>query len=132
MSECFVQSAELLTQTQVSRGIRMGDLEAENLKTLLWLSTQLKKKKASQGIGRTRIKLAKILSDCLGIDCQPEELQPATGANRTDRRLDIYCWEVFSKYKNGLPFVAGSYDTMTDCVKAGKVKLSDGEIFADG
>ena len=82
----------------------------------------------SRHVGRIRIKLAKILSDSLDLDCQPEDLVPATGRGRTDRSLDLYAWEVFTKKKNGVGFVAGSFFTMTECVKAGKVSLSYEEI----
>ena len=80
-------------------------------------------------VGRVRIRLAKIISDSLGIVCEPEELQPARGANRTNKMLDIYAWEVFA-HNNGKKFIAGSFNTMTECVKAGKVTYSHGEISA--
>lgn len=83
----------------------------------------------SRHIGRTREKLAKILSECLGLDCDPSDLRPATGRNRTDRSLDIYCWEVFTKTKSGMVFVAGCWETMTECVQSGKVGCKDGEIY---
>ena len=83
----------------------------------------------SQHIGRVRIRLAKIISRDLGIDCKPEDLKPATGSYRTDWRQDVYRWEVFSKTKSGLPFVAGCWDSMSDCVKAGSVVYNNcGEI----
>jgi hypothetical protein len=85
----------------------------------------------SEHVGRTRIRLAKIISESLGIQCEPEELKPAGGRQRNNTtRYDGYAWEVFAN-NDGRTFVAGSFDTMTECVKAGKVKLSKGEIVAD-
>ena len=85
----------------------------------------------SEHIGRTRIRLAKIISECLGIVCEPEDLKPTGGRQRNNTTLhDVYAWEVFARHENGLPFVAGSFDTMTDCVKAGRVSLNRGEISA--
>ncbi|MFZ9091905.1 MAG: hypothetical protein ACO3FE_17655 [Planctomycetaceae bacterium] len=85
----------------------------------------------SKHVGRTRIKLAKIIGESLGIKCEPEELQPAGGRGRNNTTMyDQYAWEVFA-YNDGRKFVAGSFFTMTECVKAGKVKLKDGEISAD-
>ena len=82
-------------------------------------------------MGRTRIKLAKIISESLGIKCEPEELKPAGGRQRNNTTIfDGYAWEVFA-HNDGRTFVAGSFDTMTECVKAGRVKLKDKEISAD-
>lgn len=106
------------------------DLDQMNLEALAFLSRARPLKRSSGGVGKTRVKLAKIVSDCLGIDCQPEDLQPAKGANRTNKSLDIYAWEVFAKHHNGVPFVAGCFETMTECVKAGKVHLNAGEIYS--
>jgi hypothetical protein len=85
----------------------------------------------SRHIGRVRIRLAEILSECLGLDCQPEDLSPTQGEYRVNKSHDIYSWEVFTQTKAGLTFVAGSWDTMTDCVKAGKVSISDGIISSE-
>lgn len=83
------------------------------------------------GIGRTRIKLAKILKESINIDCIPEDLQAAGGRNRNNTgNFDAYAWEVFAQ-RNGVKFWAGSFDTMTDCVRAGKVSLRCGEISAE-
>jgi hypothetical protein len=106
------------------------DLEGQNLKALAFLAKSRAPKRSGNAVGKTRIKLAKIVSECLGIDCQPEDLQPATGANRTNKTLDIYAWEVFARHHNGSPFVAGCFETMTECVKAGKVHLHKGEIYS--
>jgi hypothetical protein len=85
----------------------------------------------SEHVGRIRIKLAKIIGESLGIKCEPEELRPAGGRQRNNTTMfDGYAWEVFA-YNDGRKFVAGSFFTMTECVKAGKVTLKDGEISAD-
>ena len=102
-------------------------IDETNLAALKFLATV---KQTKSGIGKTRIKLAKIVSDSLNIDCQPEDLRPATGANRTNKMLDVYAWEVFARHRNGVPFVAGCFETMTECVKAGKVCLIKGEIYS--
>ena len=110
-----------------------GDsLDEKNRTVFLQLSKRKKTKRRRNcnAIGATRIKLAKIVSECLGIDCQPEDLKPATGANRTNKALDIYAWEVFARHYNGVPFVAGAFETMTECVKAGKVYIHKGEIYS--
>ena len=81
-------------------------------------------------IGRTRIRLAKILRESLGVECEPHDLKAAGGRQRNNTSLfDAYAWEVFGE-RNGITFVAGSFDTMTDCVKAGAVNLHKGEIYA--
>jgi hypothetical protein len=104
----------------------------------LALLNELRKRQPHHGrggsahVGRVRIKLAKIVSDCLGVDCQPEDLRPTLGWCRSSNSImnDTYRWEVFCK-KNGVTFVAGSYDTMTNCVKAGAVSIDrDYEISA--
>jgi hypothetical protein len=103
-------------------------LDDDNLAALKFLATVKRRK---SGVGKTRIKLAKIVSDSLGIDCQPEDLRPASGANRTNTSLDIYAWEVFARYRDSdVPFVAGCFETMGECVKAGKVFLHKGEIYS--
>lgn len=85
----------------------------------------------SEHVGRTRTRLAKIIGESLGIKCESEELKPAGGRQRNNTtQYDGYAWEVFAD-NDGRTFVAGSFDTMTECVKAGKVKLNQGEISAD-
>ena len=83
-------------------------------------------------IGRVRIKLAKILNECLDVICEPEDLSPSGGRQRNNTTTyDGYAWEVTCRRKAvDVQFWAGSFDTMTDCVKAGKVSLIDGEISA--
>lgn len=103
-------------------------LDDDNLAALKFLASVKQKKK--RGVGKTRVKLAKIVSDSLGIDCQPEDLQPASGANRTNKSLDTYAWEVFARHRDSdVAFVAGCFETMGECVKAGKVYLIKGEIY---
>ena len=82
------------------------------------------------GVGRIRIKLAKIIAESLGIVCEPGDLKPAVGRQRNNTTVyDAYTWEMYAR--NGkIGFHAGSFDTMTDCVKAGKVRLYKGEIYA--
>lgn len=89
---------------------------------------KVKKTRSPNAIGATRIKLAEIVSKCLGVECTPNDLYPARGAWRTDVRLDVYRWEVVAT-KGNIPFVAGCWDTMTDCVKAGAVHCVDGVIY---
>lgn len=86
----------------------------------------------SRHVGRVRIRLSRIISECLGWDCEPEDLQPAGGRQRNNTTMsDGYAWEVFTSTQSGHIVVAGSFDTMTDCVRAGRVTLSRGEIQAD-
>lgn len=105
-------------------------LDQKNLEVFMQILQKRKSKKmrSRNAIGATRIKLAKIVSDCLGVECTPSDLYPAKGSWRTDRRLDVYRWEVVAK-KRGVPFVAGCWDTMTDCVKEGAVHCVDGVIY---
>lgn len=70
-------------------------------------------------IGRVRIAAAKILSENLGFEVRPEHIQPASGRARTDWRLDLYRWEIFT-YDNGVPVVAGCWERLTDFVKVAK------------
>ena len=106
------------------------DLNQMNTNALAFLSKSRLRSRSQFNIGKTRVKLAKIVSECLGIICNPEDLQPAKGANRTNKSLDIYAWEVFATHQNGVPFVAGCFETMTQCVKAGAVYLHKGEIYS--
>lgn len=83
-------------------------------------------------VGRTRIKLAALLNKCFPEwDVRPEHLEPASGSYRTNRLLDVYCWELFTYTKTGLPVVLGCFDTMTECLKAGSVVLSHDELMAN-
>lgn len=83
-------------------------------------------------IGRTRIKLARMISEQFEVNCKPEDLHPAGGRarNRTSS-FDMYAWEAFASTKTGHPWVAGSFSTMGECVKVGKLKIIRGEICPD-
>lgn len=86
-------------------------------------------------IGRTRIKAAQILSQGLGFEVKPEDIKPATGAWRTNWRLDVYRWELFTKDEMGRPIVAGCWETLTEFNKhAGKngFHMHHGEIYING
>ena len=109
-----------------------SDMESSGV-TMVWSKRRADRlphhgRGGSRHIGRTRIRLAKILSECLGLNCEPEDLSPTQGRYRCDKTLDIYTWEVFTKTKSGIGFVAGSFSTMGDCVKAGAVTVDQGEI----
>jgi hypothetical protein len=50
---------------------------------------------------------------------QPEDISPATGAWRTNWRLDVYRWELYAS--NGkFPVVLGCWQRLTDFVRFGK------------
>jgi len=88
----------------------------------------------SRHVGRVRIEAAKIISESLGFDVQPEDIRPQTGAWRTDMRLDVFRWELYTYERPGLPFVAGGWEKLTDFVRQSK-KLGgchhhDGEIWS--
>jgi len=71
-------------------------------------------------VGRVRIAAAKVLTKCLGFEVRPEDVHPAQGAWRTDRRLDVYCWELFTKNKQGHSVIAGCWERMTEFVRDAK------------
>lgn len=71
-------------------------------------------------VGRLRIAAAQILTRSLGFPVAPADIHPATGAYRTNWRLDVYCWELFTQNARGLPVVAGCWDTLTDFVRAAR------------
>lgn len=83
-------------------------------------------------VGRVRIQAAEILSASLGYPVAPEDIHPATGAWRTDWRLDVYRWELYTKTATGMPVVAGCWDSLTVFVreskKLGGCHLKDGEV----
>lgn len=95
----------------------------------------------SATIGRTRRKLAELLQRqfpmCgnLPITWRPEKIYPATGWYRTSRHYgnDSWRWEAFATFDHSgnTAMAAQSYDTMTECVKAGHLVMHvDGEITA--
>jgi len=69
-------------------------------------------------IGRLRIRAAAILrANFPTWDVRPEDITPATGSWRTDIRLDVYRWELFSRTLSGYPIVCGCWDTLTKFVR---------------
>jgi hypothetical protein len=105
-----------------------NDSDAKNIIAAMNLSSPKKNKKNEPNA--IRKKLASILRDCLGVDCEWDDLNPAKGSWRTNWKLDVYRWEVTCT-KDGQPFVAGCWWTMTECVKAGAVRFDkkDMEIY---
>jgi hypothetical protein len=102
-----------------------NDLNTKNIIAMIHLGLAKEKKRGEPNA--TRKKLAKILRDCLGVDCEWDDLRPAKGAWRTNWRLDVYRWELYCQ-KDGQPFVAGCWWTMTECVKAGAVGYDQKEM----
>lgn len=83
-------------------------------------------------IGRVRIQAAEILTRGLGFTVQPEDIVLPTGAWRTDWRLDVYRWELFTKNERGLPLIAGCWWTLTEFCKLSKTDgfhIHDDEIY---
>jgi hypothetical protein len=91
-------------------------------------------------VGRLRVRAAEILAvNFPDWDVRPEDIRPATGAWRTDWRLDVYRWELYSRLKrrdshdgSELPVVAGCWDTLTEFVREAAERgchLSDGTIY---
>lgn len=80
-------------------------------------------------IGRTRRKLARLLSEATGLTFLPEKVYPTVGWQRTSTSIlnDSFRWSAVPEEK-ARPML-DSYDTMTDCVRYG-VEISDGEAFA--
>jgi hypothetical protein len=62
-------------------------------------------------IGRTRHRLAEMLSEALGEYVDPADIWSQSGAYRTQVKHDALVW--------GVGVRIGSWDTMTDCVKRG-------------
>lgn len=75
-------------------------------------------------IGRLRERAAQILQKQFPEwDVYPQDIHPATGRWRTDWRLDVYRWELFSQTKPSMvtglsmPVVCGCWETLTKFVK---------------
>lgn len=71
-------------------------------------------------IGRLRTRAAKILNKNFPEwDVRPEDIKPATGRWRTDWRMDVYRWELFTRHRGNpnMPVVCGCWDTLTKFVK---------------
>lgn len=84
-------------------------------------------------VGRSRIALAKLLNRVFPEwDVQPEDIKPATGRSRTDWRMDIYRWELFTRTKTGLPVVLACWETIGDflkgCRPSGTCHVAHGEL----
>lgn len=80
------------------------------------------------GIGRTRLKLVKVLQRDLNLKCDPADLD--VNRQRTDKN-DQARWEGFAKEEGrpGRTFIH-SYSTMTECAKSGVVWIDQHEICA--
>lgn len=83
----------------------------------------------SSSVGRTRKKLAQLLSETTGLTFRPEKLYPATGWQRTSGAWynDSFRWSAVPE-EHGRGMV-DSYSRMTDCVRHG-IEIKDGEVFA--
>lgn len=93
-------------------------------------------------IGKLRIRAAKILNENFPEwDVRPEDIRPATGRWRSDFRMDVYRWELFSRLKqrssydrSELPIVCGCWETLTEFVKEASKNgchvTKDREIYA--
>ncbi len=76
-------------------------------------------------VGRLRIRAAAILAKAFPEwDVRPEDIKPVTGRSRTDWRIDVYRWELFTRLKrrnsydrSELPVVCGCWLTLTKFVK---------------
>ena len=118
----------------------MNDHDINNLIALRQLAASSQRRRAGKGqngsrhVGRVRIAAAKILSESLGFNVAPEEIRPQSGAWRTDHRLDVYRWELFTHSSPGMPFVAGCWERLTEFVsnskKSGGCHYHDGEIHS--
>lgn len=94
---------------------------------------RLRRSYRSHHVGRVRIAAADILSRGLGFVVDPTDIRPATGAYRTDRSIDVYRWELFTRDRRGMPIVGGCWLTLTEFVRLAKRDGwhmdSDGEIW---
>lgn len=77
-----------------------------------------------------REKLAHLLR-LAGLRCQAENLWPAQGSWRTDRRLDTYPWEGQATNAAGMLVNLSSWDTMSDCVRYGITLAPDPPSYVD-
>jgi hypothetical protein len=118
----------------------MNDHDMNNILALRQLTAMKQRRVAGTGrngsrhVGGVRIAAAKILSESLGFKVEPEEIHPQSGAWRTDDRLDVYRWELFTHSSPGMPFVAGCWERLTEFVsnskKFGGCHYHDGEIYS--
>lgn len=69
-------------------------------------------------IGRTRQRLAEMLTKELGARVAPDDFAPVTGYWRSSPYADCMRWDGFVTIE-GVPRSIGSWDTMKDCVRHG-------------
>jgi hypothetical protein len=60
-----------------------------------------------------------------GYTVAPEDLQPQTGAWRTDNRLDVCRWEATLTDGTGRTWLVQCWDTMSACVRYGVTVAPD-------
>ena len=71
----------------------------------------------------------KLMTAIPGIEVKPDDLVPATGSWRTNKSLDVYCWEGYYRDEDGIRRFFGSYQTMTELVKCKSFEISShGEL----
>jgi hypothetical protein len=89
-------------------------------------SDTLRRAMSGKGIGRTRRKLAVLLTEATGRKFSPEHLWPTQGWQRTSRNPlnDSYRWSAGS---NDKMMVVDSYETMTECVRRGITLVQTGQ-----
>lgn len=80
--------------------------------------TTIRPYRSARTVGRTRIRLAKLLEE-QGYAVAPEDLLPQQGAWRTGICLDVCRWEAVVKDKTGRTWIIHCWDRMTDCVRYG-------------
>lgn len=57
-------------------------------------------------------------------------LFPASGAYRTDTRIDCYRWTGFGRDREGVLWALQSWYTMTECARAGSITINgDGDVI---
>lgn len=80
-------------------------------------------------IGRTRKRLAKLLSEATGLTFLPSKVYPVKGWARSSTAFynDSFRWSAVPEEKG--EHMLDSYSTMTACVRYG-FAIQDGEVFA--
>lgn len=79
-------------------------------------------------VGRTRIKLAQVLSEHFKTQVSPNDLYRSHGPRRNGM-CDVHAWEAFVRVGN-VRRNYYSFNTMSDVAKNGVVELKHGEICA--
>lgn len=113
------------------------DLDTSNLMMLAWITKQRERERAGKGpggskhIGRTRRRVARILSEQLGHKVDPHDVRPTVGGTRTNKTHDVYLWEATLSRDHKMYQIVGCFKTMSDFVKGHKDGwyIEDGEIF---